>query len=148
LTRLINPESGAELQDHMMLAADVIELHAQKLKKIVVADELQITPGEVTDSKLTVFCDSDSVRNDPTDMLVLSGCHHVTDISCLTQLPTISHLDISCCSLGAEGGSHLAGVIKDMGALTLTSLDLSMNNLEADRAMFVAEAMKVTRLIV
>jgi hypothetical protein len=43
------------------------------------------------------------------------------------QLSTISHLDISGCALGAEGGFHLAGVIKNMGAMT--SLDVSSNNL-------------------
>jgi hypothetical protein len=43
------------------------------------------------------------------------------------QLSTISHLDISSCDLGAEGGFQLAGVIKDMGALT--SLNLSSNSL-------------------
>jgi hypothetical protein len=112
----------------MMLAADVIELHAQKLKKIVVADELQIAPGEVTDSKLAELCVS--IRDDPPDILVLSGCSRVTNLSCLMQLSTISHLDISSCyhlTLGAEGGFHLAGVIKDMGALT--SLDVSSSGL-------------------
>jgi hypothetical protein len=46
------------------------------------------------------------------------------------QLSTISHLDISGCALGAEGGFHLAGVIKNMGALM--SLDLSSNYLVGD----------------
>jgi hypothetical protein len=136
LTRLINSESGVELQDHLTLedagmpseqalTAGVIELHVQKLKKVVVAEELQIAPGEVTDSKLAVLCDS--IRDAPLDILVLCGCCRVTNISCLLQLSTISHLDISSCSLGAQGGLHLAGVIKDMRALT--RLDLSKNNL-------------------
>jgi hypothetical protein len=129
LTRLINPESHVELQDHLTLedagmpseqalAEGVIQLYAQKLKKVVVADELQIAPGEVTDSKLAVLCDS--IRDNPPDILVLCGCRRVTNISCLVQLSTISHLDISGCYLpgfGAKGGCHLAGVIKDMGAL-------------------------------
>ena len=83
LTRLINPESHVELQDHQTLedagmpseqalAEGVIQLYAQKLKKVVVADELQIAPGEVTDSKLAVLCDS--IRDDPPDILVLCGC--------------------------------------------------------------------------
>jgi hypothetical protein len=126
LTRLINPESLVELQDHLTfedasmpsedaLAEGVIQLYAQKLKKVVVADALQIAPREVTDSKLAVLCDS--IRDDPTDILVLCGCHFVTNISCLVQLSTISHLDISRCNLGTKGAFHLAGVIKDMGAL-------------------------------
>jgi hypothetical protein len=107
----------------------VIQLYAQKLKKVVVADELQIAPEEVTDSELAALCDS--IRDDPTDILVLCGSRLVTDISCLVQLSTISHLDISSCDLGAQGGFHLAGVIKDMGALTL--LNLSSNNIGAHR---------------
>jgi hypothetical protein len=57
----------------------------------------------------------------------LCGSRLVTDISCLAQLSTISHLDISSCDLGAQGGFHLAGVIKDMGALLV--LDVSNNGL-------------------
>jgi Ran GTPase-activating protein (RanGAP) involved in mRNA processing and transport len=136
LTRLINSESGIELQDHLTLedagmpneqalAQGVIQLHAQKLKKVVVADELQIAPGEVTDSKLAVLCGS--IRDDPPDILGLRGCRFVTNISCLVQLSTISHLDISRCNFGAIGGFHLAGVIKEMGALL--SLDMSDNDL-------------------
>jgi hypothetical protein len=136
LTRLINPESLVELQDYLMLedagmpseqalAEGVIQLYAQTLQKVVVADELQIAPGEVTDTKLAVLCDS--IRDDPPDVLVLCGCHRVTNISCLVHLSTISLLDISTCNLGAEGGLHLAGVIKDMGALSV--LNLASNNL-------------------
>jgi hypothetical protein len=136
LTRLINPESQVELQNQLTLedmgmpsekalAAGLIQLYAQKLKKVVVADELQIAPEEVTDSELAALCDS--IRDDPTDILVLCGSRLVTDISCLVQLSTISHLDISSCDLGAQGGFHLAGVIKDMGSLT--KLDVSNNNL-------------------
>jgi hypothetical protein len=141
LTRLTNSESHTELQDHLTLedagmpseqalAEGVIQLYVQKLKKVVVAEELQIAPGEVTDSKLTVLCDS--IRDNPPDILVLCGCRRVTNISCLVQLSTISHLDISGCSLGATGGFHLAGVIKDMGALT--SLDMSDNVLGCEEA--------------
>jgi hypothetical protein len=50
--------------------------------------------------------------------LGLRGCRRVTNISCLVQLSTISHLDISSINFGAIGGFHLAGIIKDMGALT------------------------------
>jgi hypothetical protein len=141
LTRLINPESLVELQDHLTfedasmpseeaLAEGVIQLCAQKLKKVVVADELQIAPREVTDSKLAVLCDS--IRDDPTDILVLCGCHFVTNISCLVQLSTISHLDISRCNLGTKGAFHLAGVIKDMGALC--KLILKDNHLATAKA--------------
>jgi hypothetical protein len=155
LTRLINSESGIELQDHLTLedmrmpseqalAAGVIQLHAQKLKKVVVADELQIAPEEVTDSELAALCDS--IRDDPTDILVLCGCCRVTNISCLVQLSTISHLDISSCYLGAKGSFYLAGAIKDMGANlggfhlasiikdmgALTSLNLSSNMLTGE----------------
>jgi hypothetical protein len=145
LTRLINPESHVELQDHQTFEdagtnQGVIQLYAQKLKKVVVADELQIAPGEVTDSKLAVLCDN--IRDDPPDILVLCGCRRVTNISCLVQLSTISHLDISSCGLGATGCFHLAGVIKDMGALT--SLNLSSNNLKAEGGKIVAEAIEVT----
>jgi hypothetical protein len=136
LTRLITPESHVELQDHLTLedagllsehalAEGVIQLYAQKLKKVVVAGELQIAPGEVTDSELAVLCDS--IKDDPPDILVLSGCRRVTSLSCLMQLSTLSHLDISGCDLDPTSGFHLAGVIKDMG--TLTSLDLSSNRL-------------------
>jgi hypothetical protein len=146
LTRLINPESLVELQDHLTLedagmsseqalAEGVIQLYAQKLKKVVVADELQIAPGEVTNSELAVLCDS--IKDDPPDILILCGCCGVTDISCLVQLSMISHLDISGCNLGAKGGfHHLAGVIKDMGALSV--LSLKKNNLcnrEAGKAL-------------
>jgi len=141
LTRLINPESQAELQNQLTLedmgmpseqalAAGVIQLYAQKLKKVVVADELQIAPEEVTDSELAALCDS--IRDDPTDILILCGSRLVTDISCLAQLSTISHLDISSCDLGAQGGFHLAGVIKDMGALSKLTFGgdeyMKMNN--------------------
>jgi hypothetical protein len=137
LTRLINPESHVELQDHQTLedagmlsdqalAEGVIQLFAQKLKKVVVADELQIIPDEVTDSKLASLCDR--IRDDPPNILVLCGCHRVTNISCLVQLSTISHLDMTGCNigthsilsgydLGTKSGFHLAGAIKDMGAL-------------------------------
>jgi hypothetical protein len=198
LTRVITPESHVELQDHLTLedmgmpnehalAEGVIQLYAQKLKKVVVADELQIAPEKVTDSELAVLCDS--IRDDPPDIFVLCGCRHVTNISCLVQLSTISHLDISGCNLAvsgpsskcaragchfkandnpiylmrkpaeqhpycctpcangridfhgdlcqrvdisgcnldAKGNFHLAGAIKNMGALT--SLDLSSNGL-------------------
>jgi hypothetical protein len=136
LTRLINPESQVELQDHLTLedmgmpskqalTAGVIQLCTQKLKKVVVADELQIEPEEVTDSKLAALCDS--IRDDPTDIMVLCGSQLITDISCLAQLSTISHLDISSCDLGAQGGFHLAGVIKDMSAIS--SLNLANNNI-------------------
>jgi hypothetical protein len=90
-----------------------------------VADELQIAPGQVTDSELAVLCDS--IKGDPPDILVLCGCRRVTNISCLVQLSTISHLDISGCNLGAKGGSHLASAIKDMRALT--SLNVANNHL-------------------
>jgi hypothetical protein len=113
LTRLTNPESVVELQDHLTLGdagmpsehaltAGVIQLYAQKLKKVVVADELQISPDKVTDSKLIVLCES--IRDDPPDILVLCGCRLVTNISCLVQLSTILYLDISGCNLGAQGG--------------------------------------------
>jgi hypothetical protein len=148
LTRLVILESSVELQDHMLLedmgmpseqalAAGVIELYAQKLKKIVVADELQSAPEEVTDSELTVFCDS--TRDDFPDILSLCGCSGVTNISCLTQLPTISHLDISSCSLSAQGCFQLADVIKDMEALT--KLDISKNELCAAGAKHLADAL-------
>jgi hypothetical protein len=42
------------------------------------------------------------------------------------QLSTISHLDISGCNLNASGGFHLAGVIKDMRALSVLSLKDNM----------------------
>jgi hypothetical protein len=133
LTRLINPESHVELQDHQTLEdagtnQGVIQLYAQKLKQVVVADELQIAPGEVTDSELAALCDR--IRDDPPDILGLGSCRRVTNISCLVQLSTISHLDISgwpYCNLGTKGGFHLAGVIKDMGALT--TLDISSNSI-------------------
>jgi hypothetical protein len=136
LTRLINPESHVELQNRLTLedagmlskhalAEGAIQLYAQTLKKIVVADELQIAPGQVTDSELAVLCGS--IKDDPPDILVLCGCRRVTNISYLMQLSTISHLDISSCDLGAKGGFHLAGVIKDMGSLT--SLNLASNGL-------------------
>jgi hypothetical protein len=127
LMRLINPESHVELQDHLTLedagmpseqalAEGVIQLYAQKLKKVIVADELQIAPGKVTNSELAVLCDS--IIDGPPDILGLCGCRRVTNISCLVQLSTISHLDISGCNLGASGGFHLAGVIKNMEALS------------------------------
>jgi hypothetical protein len=137
-TRLINSESGVELQDHLTLedvpseqalVAGVIQLYAQTLKKVVVADELQIAPREVTNDKLAVLCDS--IKNDPPDILGLCGCCLVTNISRLVQLSTISHLDISSCNLGVtlgtQVGFHLARIITDMGALT--SLNISDNNL-------------------
>jgi Ran GTPase-activating protein (RanGAP) involved in mRNA processing and transport len=151
VTLLINPKSGVELQDHMMLedvgmpseqalVAGVMELCAQTLKKIIVADELEIAPGEVTDSELAALCDR--IRDDPTDMLVLSGCHRVTDISCLVLLPTISHLDISSCSLGAQVCFQLAGVIKDMGALT--SLHVGRNGIpQKEMREIIAIAMRM-----
>jgi hypothetical protein len=116
----------------------VIQLYAQKLKKIVVADELQITPGEVTDSELAVLCDR--IKDNPTDILVLGGCRRITDISCLMQLSTISHLDISGCNLGPSGGSHLAGVIKDMGALM--KFDISNCHLLAEGGKALAAGLK------
>jgi hypothetical protein len=154
LTRLIHPESQVELQDHLTLedagmpsehtlAEGVIRLCAQKLKKVVVADELQIAPGEVTDTKLTVFCDS--IRDDPPNILVLCGCHGVTNISCLAQLSTISHLDISSCDLGAEGGFHLAGAIKDMRALT--SLDISDNKIPLDLSQQMMQKVGCNKLM-
>jgi hypothetical protein len=152
LTRLFNPESQVGLQDYLTLedagmpnehalAAGVIELYVQKLKKVVVADELQIAPYEVTDSKLASLCDS--IKDDATDILVLCGCRRIINISCLVQLSTISHLDISGCSLGANGGFHLACVIKDMGAMT--SLNVSGNGLDAVGAKYIAEAIKVSK---
>jgi hypothetical protein len=149
LTRLTNSESHIELQDHLTLedagmpseqalAEGVIQLYVQTLKKVVVADELQIAPGEVTDSELAVLCES--IRDDPPDILVLCGCCRVTNISCLVQLSTISHLDISGCYLGATDGFHLAGVIKDMGALSI--LDASNNSMfgETDKTGITAWA--------
>jgi hypothetical protein len=136
-------EDAGMPSDHA-LAEGVIQLYAQKLKKVVVADELQIAPDQVTDSKLAVLCDS--IRDDPPAILVLCGCSRVTNISCLVQLSTISHLDISGCNLGASGGFHLAGAIKDMGAMT--SLNLASNNLNAEAANHIAEAIKVTTCVV
>jgi hypothetical protein len=141
LTRLINPESQVELQNQLTLedmgmpseqalAAGVIQLCAQTLKKVVVADELQIEPSEVTDGKLAALCDS--IRDEPTDILVLCGCRRVTNLSCLVQLSTISHLDISRCNLGASGGVHLAGVIKDMEAIS--SVNLLLNEIGINQA--------------
>jgi hypothetical protein len=156
LTRLINPESHVELQDHLTLedagmsseqavAEGVIQLYAQKLKKVVVANELQIAPGQVTDSELAVLCDS--IKGDPPDILVLCGCHRVTNISCLMQLSTISHLDISGCNLGGKGGSHLAGVIKDnMGAMKKN--DISSNNLQAEGVKALAAGLKGNQVII
>jgi Ran GTPase-activating protein (RanGAP) involved in mRNA processing and transport len=151
LTRLIHPESFVELQDHLTLedagmpseqalAEGVIQLYAQTLKRVVVADELQIAPGEVTDSKLAVLCDS--IREDPTDILVLCGCRRVTNISCLIQLSTISHLDMSRCNLGAKGGFQglLAGVIKNMGAIS--SVNLLENDIGTDQAEALASILK------
>jgi hypothetical protein len=108
-----------------------------------VADELQIAPGEVSDGKLAVFCDR--IRDDPTDILVLCGCRRVTNISCLVQLSTISHLDISGCYLGAKGGFHLAGVIKNMGALLV--LSLKSNNLRAGGGKALAGSLKGNQVI-
>jgi hypothetical protein len=159
LMRLINPESHVELQDHLTLkdagmpsehalAEGVIQLYAQKLKKVVVADELQIAQhravrGEVTDSELAVFCDS--IRDDPPDILVFGGCRGITNLSCLVQLSTISHLDISGCNLGAKGGFHLADVIKDMGALLVLSLkDNKLATKEGGKALAQALASNST----
>jgi hypothetical protein len=154
LTRLINPESLVELQDYLMLedagmpsdqalAEGDIQLYAQKLKRVVVADELQIVPGEVTDSELAEVCES--IKDDPPDILVLCGCSRVTNIFCLGQLSMISHLDISRCNLGATGGFHLAGVIKDMRAMT--SLNLALNRIGSQGATHIAEAIKVSVLL-
>jgi hypothetical protein len=152
LTRLVNPESHVELQDHHTLEdagthQGVIQLYAQKLKKVVVADELQIAPGEVTDRKLASFCDS--IKDDPPDVLILCGCHRVTNISCLVQLSMISHLDISGCSgcsnLGAKGGCQLADVIKEMGALSV--LSLKSNGLGPAGGKALAEGLKGNQVI-
>jgi hypothetical protein len=151
LTLLSSPQSQVELQDHLTLedavgqalVDGVIQLYAQTLKKIVVADELKITPGEVTDSKLAELCDS--IREDPIDILVLCGCRHVTNLSCLVQLSTISHLDLSSCRLGAEGCFQLAGVLKDMGALM--KFDISMNKLYAAGAKALAEGLRGNQLM-
>ena len=104
------------------------------------ADELQIAPGEVTDTKLAVLCDS--IRDDPPDILILCGCRRVTNISFLVQLSTISHLDISGCNPegGAKGGSHLAGAIKDMGAMK--KIDISSNGLRAEGGKALAAGLK------
>jgi hypothetical protein len=156
LTRLINPESHIELQDHLALkdagmssehalTDGVIQLYAQKLKKVVVADELQIAPGQVTDSELAELCDS--IKDDPPDILVLCGCRRVTNISCLVQLSTISHLDISGCNPegGAKGGTHLAGAIKDMGAMK--KIDISSNGLRAEGGKALAAGLKGNQVI-
>jgi hypothetical protein len=148
LMRLINFESQVELQNHLTLedagmpneqalADGVIQLSMQKLKQVVVADELQIATEEVTDSELAEVCDS--MKDDPPDILGLCGCSGVTDISGLMQLPTISHLDISSCSLSAHGFFQLADVIKDMEALT--KLDISKNELCATGAKHLADAL-------
>jgi hypothetical protein len=145
LARLINPESHVELQDHLTLeeagmpsehalAEGVIQLYAQKLKKVVVAVELQIAPGEVTDSKLAVLCDR--IRDDATDVLVLCGCRRVTNIS----LSTLSHLDISGCNLGPTSGFHLAGAIKDMGAIS--SVNFLMNRTSVHQAENLVSILK------
>jgi Ran GTPase-activating protein (RanGAP) involved in mRNA processing and transport len=142
------------LQDHLTLedagmptehalAEGVIQLYAQKLKKVVVADELQIAPGQVTDSELAVLCDS--IRDDPPDILVLCGCCGVTNISCLVQLSTISHLDISGCNLKGYGGFHLAGAIKDMGAME--KIDISSNNLGAEGGKALAAGLKGNQVV-
>jgi hypothetical protein len=127
LTGLNNAESGIELQNHLTLedagipseealAAGVIELYVRTLKKLVVTDELQIEPFEVTDNILAKLCGK--IRDDPPDIMVLGGCRRISHISCLVQLSRLSHLDISSCRLSAHGCCKVANTIKGMEMLT------------------------------
>jgi hypothetical protein len=60
-------------------------------------------------------------------------------------LSTISHLDISSCTLGDTGGFYLAGVIKDMG--TLSVLSLESNRLGPAGGKALAEGIKGNQVI-
>jgi hypothetical protein len=101
-----------------------IDLYAQTLMKVVVAQHLGTAPLEVTNAQFKTLCAA--LVSEPLDILDLSRCTQVCDFSGLIQL-SLSELDISDCKLSAEGGGALAAVLK--GNQLITKLNISSNAL-------------------
>ena len=113
LTVLLHAEHG-ELKDGVKLAdlaglPTAIDLYAQTLMKVVVAQHLGTAPLEVTNAQFKTLCAA--LVSEPLDILDLSRCTQVCDFSGLMQL-SLSQLDIIDCKLRADGGKALAEGLK------------------------------------
>ena len=114
LTVLSHAEHG-ELKDGVRLADLVglpttIDLYAQSIMKVVVAQHLRIAPHEVTNDQFDAICAA--LASKPLDILDVSGCYKIDDFSGLVQLSTLSSLNLAGNRINAEGAQHIVDALK------------------------------------
>jgi hypothetical protein len=71
-------------------------LIALTLHKIVIADMLRVSPGQLTDAQLSQACSTDESK--AGDLVDLAGCAALRDTSCLVGLQQMQELNISGCT--------------------------------------------------
>jgi hypothetical protein len=69
--------------------------------------------------------------------LFLCGCRFVNNISCLVQLSTISHLDISRCDLGAQGSFQSLVLPYAICLCNMSALTRAISQLQALQKLYV-----------
>ena len=85
-------------------------LIALTLHKIIIADMLHVSPGELTDAQLAQACSTDEGK--AGDLVDLAGCAAIQDTSCLVGLEQMQELNISGCT-GIDATSVATVVAKN-----------------------------------
>jgi hypothetical protein len=84
------------------------KLYALKLHKVDIAALVDVRPNELTDVQLAKTCLTDEGK--AGDIVSLTGCGMLRDMSCLVGLEQMQELDISgCCDI--EAATTVAKVI-------------------------------------
>ena len=83
-------------------------LIAFTLHKIIIADMVGVCPDQLTDVQLAEACLQDEGK--AGDIVGLTGCDTIHDVSCLVGLKQMQELDISGCC-GIEAATTVATVI-------------------------------------
>jgi hypothetical protein len=80
-----------------------------KLHKVDIAALVGVRPNELTDAQLAKACLTDEVK--AGDIVSLTGCRMLRDMSCLVGLEQMQELDISGCFQTSEAATTAATVI-------------------------------------
>ena len=123
LTVLMHAERGELASDEMLAGiavkhiTDTIQVFAQLLRKVVVAEKLGMAGHEnqITDDMLNGLCDE--LKAEPVDILDLKGCTQIGHRS-LSRLPQLSMVSVLCMA-GCQGisGSLILACLQGMEGL-------------------------------
>jgi hypothetical protein len=120
----------------LLIAGCLLFSVALTLHKIIIADMLHVSPGELTDAQLAHACSTDEVK--AGDLVDLAGCAAIQDTSCLVGLEQMQELGISGCT-GIDATAVANAVAKDR-ALSALIFGERMDGPAAALEMGMAEA--------